>query len=572
MSMDRRELGSSAEDFSGEEHWDGRDEIEDLAAAVGSAGADEGRREPGAANAEELRNRSDAEIAKAGDAFEDEEPISGRRNGAERGGPITVAGDGALGPQSGRKVRAVLKARLGDDVYTSWFGALEFAELEGTVLKVTVPTKFLRNWISQHHTEALLAAAAIEFKGVTRVEVALRQPLVQGGRSAGVTSPAARGQAEHLGDGRRPAPRLPLATPAARILVNGLEGSPLDPRYTLESFAVGPANRMAHAGATQVAETVFADERGFNPFFIHSGVGHGKTHLLHAIAWEVKRRTPHAQVLYLTAERFRFQFVEAVKAQEAMAFKERFRSIDLLLIDDLEFLQGEKTELEFDHVINMLLDGGRQLVVASARPPSQLVRLNDRMRSRLGRGLVTEIGALDYDLRLRILERRITDKRSVNPSFEIPREGVELLASSLKESGRELEGAVTRLFATWQYMGTPITIDVVNGVIGELVNGAEPRRIRIEDILRIISRHYGVSRADILSQRRHRSVVWPRQIGMYLAKQLTSRSLPEIGRRFGGRDHTTVLHAIRKVDGELTGNNRLKDELEELKKQLSISG
>jgi chromosomal replication initiator protein len=220
----------------------------------------------------------------------------------------------------------------------------------------------------------------------------------------------------------------------------------------------------------------------------------------------------------------------------------------------------------------MLLDGGRQLVVASARPPSQLVRLNDRMRSRLGRGLVTEIGALDYDLRLRILERRITDKRSVNPSFEIPREGVELLASSLKESGRELEGAVTRLFATWQYMGTPITIDVVNGVIGELVNGAEPRRIRIEDILRIISRHYGVSRADILSQRRHRSVVWPRQIGMYLAKQLTSRSLPEIGRRFGGRDHTTVLHAIRKVDGELTGNNRLKDELEELKKQLSISG
>jgi chromosomal replication initiator protein len=241
----------------------------------------------------------------------------------------------------------------------------------------------------------------------------------------------------------------------------------------------------------------------------------------------------------------------------------------MLLIDDLEFLQGEKTELEFDHIINMLLDGGRQLVVASARPPSQLTRLNDRMRSRLGRGLVTEINNLDYELRLKILERRVQEKRSVNPSFEIPRDALELLADKLTESGRELEGAVTRLYATWQYMGTTITLEVVNSVIHELVNGIEPRRIKIEDILRIVSRHYGVSRNDLLSPRRQRSVVRPRQIGMYLAKQLTSRSLPEIGRRFGNRDHTTVLHAIRKISDELSGNARLKDEIEELKKQLA---
>ena len=219
----------------------------------------------------------------------------------------------------------------------------------------------------------------------------------------------------------------------------------------------------------------------------------------------------------------------------------------------------------------MLLDGGRQLVVASARPPVQLVRLNDRMRSRLQRGLVTEIGSIDGDLRRKILERRVLEKRTVDPSFEIPRDVVELLADRLTESGRELEGAITRLYAQWQYMRTPIKIDMVESVIRDLVHsGGDQRRIKIEDILKVISRHFGVSRSDILSQRRHRSVVWPRQIGMYLAKQLTSRSLPEIGRRFGNRDHTTVLHAIRKIEGELDGNTRLKDEIEDLKKQLSL--
>ena len=354
-----------------------------------------------------------------------------------------------------------------------------------------------------------------------------------------------------------------------RTQVNGLEGSPLDPRYTFESFVAGPTNRMAHAGATQVAETIFAEERGFNPLYIHASVGHGKTHLLHAIAWEVKRRTPHAQVLYLTAERFLFQFVEALKAQDAMAFKDRFRSVDLLLIDDLQFLKGEKTELEFDHIINMLLDSGRQLVVAADVPPGQLTRFSDRMRSRMMRGLATELTSHDHELRVKILERRIQEKRAIDPSFEIPREVVELLAERLTESGRELDGAVTRLYVTWQHMRTPMTREVVETVIRDLIHGIEPRRIKIEDILRIISRHFGISRGDILSQRRHRSVVWPRQIGMYLAKQLTQRSLPEIGRRFGNRDHTTVLHAIRKIEGELSGNTRLKDELDELKKQLS---
>ena len=494
------------------------------------------------------------------------------RAGAEADGSTARSETPQTLQARGLKVKAALRARLGEDVFSSWFTTLEFQSFDGQLLKATVPVKFLRNWIQSHYADALLACAGAEFDGVEQVEVLLREPNAAPGKAQ-----SAAYQGQRAVDPQNRAPEAAgferggasaAVAHGARLQINGLEGSPLDPRYTFESFVVSPANRMAHAGAVQVAETVFAESRGFNPLFLHSGVGHGKSHLLHAIAWEVRRRTPHAKVLYLTAERFRFTFVEALRSQDAMAFKDRFRSIDMLLIDDLEFMTGEKTELEFDHIINMLLDSGRQLVVASARPPAQLSRLNDRMRSRLQRGLVTEIGSMDRDLRVRILQRRVQEKRAADPSFEIPKEVVEMLADKLTESGRELEGAVTRLYAQWQLMRAPVTSDSAEGLLRDLVASGEPRRIRIEDILKIVSRHYGVSKHDILSERRHRSVVWPRQIGMYLAKQMTARSLPEIGRRFGNRDHTTVLHAIRKIEGQLTANAQLKDEIEDLKKQL----
>jgi chromosomal replication initiator protein len=476
----------------------------------------------------------------------------------------------------GQKTRAMLRARLGDDVFSSWFHALEFESFEGKTVKVSVPVKFLKTWIQSHYSDDLLACCRAEFDGAEKVDVSLRVP---GGRSgalanvqnanASADAPANGARNVQLESGSRGATVLAASQAVGRTSVGGFEGSPLDPRYTLESFVVGSSNRMAHAGATQVADAALGQVAGFNPLYIHSSVGLGKTHLLHAIAWEVKRRAPNAQVLYLTAERFRYQFVEALRSQDPLSFKEKFRQINILLIDDLEFMHGERTEQEFDHIINSLLDGGRQVVVASARAPNHIERLNERMRSRLQRGLVTEIGGLDHDLRLKVLEKRLQEKRALDPSFTLGRDVLELLAERLTESGRELEGAVTRLYATWQYMRTAITPDVAETVIRDLVHGLEPRRIKIEDILRIISRHFGVSKGDLLSQRRHRSVVWPRQVGMYLAKQLTARSLPEIGRRFGNRDHTTVLHAIRKIEGELTDNPRLKDELEELKKLLS---
>lgn len=495
-----------------------------------------------------------------------------KKTGAKTAGTADATGVSGRGT----KVRAMLRARLGEEVYTSWFNALEFDRFDGRVVTVSVPVKFLRNWIQSHYLDALLACCRSEFDGAERVDVVWRQPAANHQRlkveardaqSSQDTVPAAYESHSSTSE-IRPMPRaVPSST--GRTQVGGFEGSPLDPRYTFDSFVIGATNRMAHAGATQVAEMVMTDTPAFNPLYIHSSVGLGKTHLLHAIAWEVKRRAPHAQVLYLTAERFRYQFVEAVRGQDASAFKEKFRNVHMLLIDDLEFMQGERTEQEFDHIINSLLDGGRQVVVASARAPNQIERLNERMRSRLQRGLVTELGGLDYDLRLKVLERRLAEKRAADSSFELSRDVLELLAERLTESGRELEGAITRLYATWQYMRTPLSLDIAETVIRDLVQGIEPRRVKIEDILRIVSRHFGVSKGDLLSQRRHRSVVWPRQIGMYLAKQMTARSLPEIGRRFGNRDHTTVLHAIRKIEGVLSDNPRLRDELDELKKMLN---
>ena len=350
----------------------------------------------------------------------------------------------------------------------------------------------------------------------------------------------------------------------------GFQGSPLDRRATFANYVVGASNRLAQAAAKQVAETVFEQPLRYNPLFIHANVGLGKSHLLHAIAWEVKRLTPNAQVLYFTAERWRYKFVDALKRDTSMSFKERMRGIDILLLDDLEFLKGEQTELEFDHTLNSLIDQGKQVVVASSRPPMQLDSLDQRMRSRLSGGLVVEISPLDYDLRIKILEQRLEEKRVNNPSFHIGREVLEYLAEHLTESGRELDGAITRLHANNQHAGTPITVESAELWIKDLMRGSTPRPPKVEDILRVVSKHFGVSKHDILSQRRHRSIVWPRQVGMFLAKAMTARSLPEIGRRFGGRDHTTVLHAIRKIEGELKANSRLRAEIEDLKKMLAI--
>jgi chromosomal replication initiator protein len=316
-----------------------------------------------------------------------------------------------------------------------------------------------------------------------------------------------------------------------------------------------------------VAQGRRGDQVMFNPLYIHAGVGLGKTHLLQSIAW-AGNATAERKVLYLTAEKFMYGFVAALRAQNALAFKEALRAIDVLVIDDLQFLQGKNTHAEFCHTLNALVDAGRQVVIASDRPPSELESLDERVRSRLAGGLVVEMGSLGEELRFEILKARVTAAKAHHPGFDVPSSVLVYIAKTVTHNGRDLEGALNRLLAHSKLTGQPVTLEMAEREIRDLIRPQEPKRIKIEEIQRIVARQYNVSRADLLSSRRTANVVRPRQVAMYLAKQLTLRSLPEIGRRFGGRDHTTVLHAVRKIENLVNNDTSLAEEIEILKRQL----
>ncbi|MGV1013963.1 MAG: chromosomal replication initiator protein DnaA [Methyloceanibacter sp.] len=457
------------------------------------------------------------------------------------------------------RVKSRLRGELGEDVFASWFRGVELERVDGEVVHLTVATRFLRNWLRSHYYDFVLRLTRAEWPTVDRVEFKVRQP------HFGTEAPKEHSQRLAAPSHTAEAPSLPMPL---RTGYGGFEGSPLDPRLTFTSFLVGVSNRLAHAAAQEVAVAFSSPQPLFNPLFLHGNVGLGKTHLLHAISWDVKQRKPESEVLYLTAERFMSGFVQALRARDALAFKEKLRRIDILLIDDMEFLQGPTIQQEFCHTLNSLIDGGRQVVVAADRAPTQLDKLDMRMRSRLGGGLVAEIGAMDYELRRKILEKRAQEASQDTKGLSVSDTVLAFLAERLTESGRELEGAIHRLRASYQLTDEPVTIEVAEQIVRDLMRGAEPRRVRIDDILRTVSKHYGVNRGDLLSGRRNRSIVRPRQIGMYLAKLLTSRSLPEIGRRFGNRDHTTVLHAIRKIEQLMNDDNQLREEIELLKRLL----
>ncbi len=458
------------------------------------------------------------------------------------------------------RVKTRLRAELGEDVFASWFRGVELESVDDSVVHLTVATRFLRNWLRSHYYEFVLHLARAEWPSAEKVEFKVRQPHF-----------AAELPKETVRQKLSPVPYATETTPVPMPLrtgYGGFEGSPLDPKLTFVSFVVGASNRLAQAAAQEVANAFSGPQQRFNPLFLHGSVGLGKTHLLHAISWDVKQRHPEAEVLYLTAERFMSGFVQALRARDALAFKDKLRKIDILLIDDMEFLQGPTIQQEFCHTLNSLIDGGRQVVVAADRAPTQLDKLDTRMRSRLGGGLVVEIGTMDYELRHKILAKRAVEACADTKGLDISETVLDFLAERLTESGRELEGAIHRLRASYQLTDEPVTIEVAEQTVRDLMRGAEPRRVRIDDILRTVSKHYGVNRGDLLSGRRNRSIVRPRQIGMYLAKLLTSRSLPEIGRRFGNRDHTTVLHAIRKIESLMSDDNQLREEIELLKRLL----
>jgi chromosomal replication initiator protein len=345
-----------------------------------------------------------------------------------------------------------------------------------------------------------------------------------------------------------------------------LVGSPLDRRLTFATFQLGRSNRLAFSAAHSLAEHSGGGSAAFCPLYVHSAVGLGKTHLLQAVAHTAASQGRSA--IYLTAEKFMYGFVAALQSQTSIAFKERLRAIDLLIFDDAQFLQGKSIQAEFGHALNALLDAGRDVIVAADRPPNDLESLDERVRSRLGVGLCVEIGPLDEPLRLKILEARVAAARALQPNFELSPAVLAFVAHSIRSNGRDLEGAVNRLLAHTTLSGAPLTVEAAEIAIRDLIRAHEPKRVKIEDIQKLVANHYNVSRADILSSRRTAVVVKPRQVAMFLAKTLTMRSLPEIGRRFGGRDHTTVLHAVRKIEALCANDGTLRDELDLLKRML----
>ncbi|MDF2620583.1 MAG: chromosomal replication initiator protein DnaA [Xanthobacteraceae bacterium] len=458
------------------------------------------------------------------------------------------------------RVRRRLRAEIGEEVYSSWFPRLELDGVQGGLVRLSVPTRFLKTWIQQHYIDRL-SVLWQEEASAGRVELIVRTAVL---RAPGAGSATIRTVT--------PAVRVAVAEPAAAMAVaaNSAEvgnGSPLDPRLTFATYRLGESNRLAHAAAQKVASAPAGSGPVFNPLYLHAAVGLGKTHLLQAIA--AAGADKGRRVVYLTAERFMYGFVAALKSQSALAFKEQLRGIDTLVIDDLQFLQGKSVQQEFCHTLNALMDSGRQVVIAADRPPAELDALEERVRSRLAGGLVVEIAPLDEELKLEILAARVAMLGQQHPGFNVPGDVLSFIARHCGQNGRDLDGALNRLLAHNQLTSRAITLEMAETAVRDLVRSGEPKRVRVDDILRIVAKHYNVSRADILSQRRTANVVKPRQIAMYLAKTLTLRSLPEIGRRFGGRDHTTVLHAVRKIDGLVGTDRALAEEVETLKRLVS---
>ena len=464
------------------------------------------------------------------------------------------------------RVKGRLRSSVGEDVYTSWFARMDLESVQQQSVHLSVPTRFLKSWIQAHYAERVLTCWQAEMPEVHRIDLTVRTAMRCAAPAKESLAPADQRRTERP-DGR---PALELrATAIAPVSAShdALGGSPLDPRLTFGSFVIGRSNTLAHAAARQVAEGRRGDAVMFNPLYIHAGVGLGKTHLLQAVTWAGNSGSER-KVLYLTAEKFMYGFVSALKTQTALAFKEALRGIDVLVIDDLQFLQGKNIQAEFCHTLNALIDAGRQVVIAADRPPTDLETLDDRVRSRLAGGLVVEMGPLGEELRLEILKSRIPAARLHHPGFDVPEPVLHFIAKSVTHNGRDLEGALNRLLAHSKHSGQPVTLEMAEREVRDLIRPQEPKRVKIEDIQRVVARQYNVSRSDLLSSRRTANVVRPRQVAMYLAKTLTLRSLPEIGRRFGGRDHTTVLHAVRKIEGLVGNDTSLADEIELLKRQL----
>jgi len=447
-----------------------------------------------------------------------------------------------------------LQREVGDVDYRSWLRHMTLVGLDGDEVTIHLPSGFLRDYVRNHFADRLSELWQAENCGVRRIDVRVGSMVTMPPGASAVEAPAAAVDE----------PSLPAEARASgdgpRDLRDGQ--ATLDGRFSFENFVVGKPNEFAYACARRVAER--PSSPGFNPLFLYGGVGLGKTHLMHAIGIELQRREGGgASVQYMSAERFMYKFIAAIRNQSTMEFKGELRGLDVLMIDDLQFLIGkDNTQEEFFHTFNALVDAGKQIVVSADQSPSDLSGIENRLRTRLGWGMVADLHATTYELRLSILEAK-----AGNATVAVPPKVLELLAHKITGSIRELEGSLNRICAHFDLVGRPITLESTQDLLQDVLKKHD-RRVGIEEIQRKVAEHWSIRLTDMTSARRARAVARPRQVAMYLSKQLTSRSLPEIGRMFGNRDHTTVMHAVQRVNELMDQDAEFKERVDLLRRLL----
>ena len=440
------------------------------------------------------------------------------------------------------EIQPLLQKEFGPTACKSWIAPIQPLRLEKGVLELAVATRFVRDWVRTHYADRIRHIWAARFAAIVRVDIVVQaSAAVQSAIQAAVTA------------------SVQVSAPAA-VAEDNLS-SPLDPRFTFDNFVVGAPNEMAHAAARRVAEN---DGVSFNPLFFYGNVGLGKTHLMQAVAHAVRARAPERRVVYMSAEKFMYQFVRALRTKDMISFKEALRAVDVLMIDDLQFICGkEATQEEFFHTFNALADQNKQIIITADRPPADLDGLDERLRSRLGGGLAVDFKPTPYELRLGILE-----KKSRMLKRDIPHDVLAFLAQKVVSNVRELEGALNRLVAHAELTGRALTVEVAGDLLSDILRSND-RRLSVEDIQKRVAEHYNIRLADMHSPRRARAVARPRQVAMYLAKVMTEHSLPEIGRKFGGRDHTTIMHGIRRIEELVVSDRSLREDVESLKRALA---
>lgn len=443
------------------------------------------------------------------------------------------------------KVHKDMRGEFGEAVFRSWLKPLTLQACYHGTLEVSVPTRFMKDWIQTHYALRILEMCKAEGEEIKRLEIVVVQSAMTFDEDTSVNKPAKANQNVKAAKAENP----------YEI------SSPFDARYTFDSFVVGKPNALAHAAALRIVES---QNVPFNPLFLYGGVGLGKTHIMHAIGWAMQQQAPEKKVMYLSAEKFMYQFVRALRANDAMAFKEAFRSVDVLMIDDIQFIAGkESTQEEFFHTFNALVDQNKQIVISADKAPSDMLGLEERLRSRLAWGLVADIHPSTYELRYGILQSKREQLEA-----DVPDAVLEFLALKVTSNIRELEGALNRIVAHADVTKAPVTLESTQDVLQDLLRSHD-RRITIDEIQRKVAEHYNIRLTDMHSARRSRQVARPRQVAMYLAKQLTARSLPEIGRKFGGRDHTTVMHAVRKIDELMNEDAQIAQDVEIVRRALT---